>query len=266
MGGHIYRNTSTSTPVGRVTGPWPTRPQASGSASKATININHGIIKDRQTVTVPDFVSKPGDFLPTKYGYQEVHKFYDEMRSFFAKKATSTYQNEVGTIKVTLMTLKPNCRNPQMVMVSKVIIYNSILIKHILKDITETISNIPLNIGVTDLKSVAYFTILPIFVKWSHDYPLSIENVKLRYKNWVEMLPKGPGDEDKNAIESEFYTIKGKAKTRQFLPNKVLDIYLGISYSMRCEIEDHIDNYITNKSGPSPVCYQVYLLYPYKLS
>jgi hypothetical protein len=65
--------------------------------------------KGRQTVVVPDFVSKPQDYLTSKYGYQEVHTIYDEMRPFFVKRATSSYHNEVATIKVTLMTMKPNC-------------------------------------------------------------------------------------------------------------------------------------------------------------
>lgn len=122
MGGHVNRKT-TSTPVtvqvGRVTGNgmWPTRPgRPSGSTSKPANMGNSS--NGRQTVVVPNFVSQPQDFLPSKYGYQEVHTLYDKMRAFFAKRATSTYQNEVATIKVTLMTMKPNCRNPQMVMVS----------------------------------------------------------------------------------------------------------------------------------------------------
>jgi len=193
-------------------------------------------LKDRQTVIVPDFVSKPQNYIPSKYGYQEVHAIYDEMRSFFAKRATSTYQNEVATIKFTLMTMKPNCRNLQMVMVSKNMATTSNIQSNadiiIVKDITETISNIPLHIGVANLKVIAYYMILPMFLKWSHDYPLSIDDVKLRNKNWVEMLPKGPSDEDLNTIEGEFYTFKGKAKTRQFLPSKVLDLYLGIGYAL----------------------------------
>lgn len=120
MGGHVKRNfnaTSTRTPNGNMMGkiPWPVRP--SGSTSKSTnANPSHGMGRmDRQAV-VPDFVSKPA-FLSSKYGYQEVHALYDEMRTFFAKRATSTYQNEVATIKVTLMSMKPNNRNPQMVAV-----------------------------------------------------------------------------------------------------------------------------------------------------
>lgn len=94
-----------------------------------------------------------------------------------------------------------------------------------------------------------------MFLKWSHDYPLSIDDVKLRTKNWVEMLPKGPGNEDLNAIEGEFYTLKGKAKTRQFLTNKVLDLYLGIGYVLRSEIETYIEEH---KSGL--VCYQIFTI------
>jgi hypothetical protein len=121
MGAHVKRDFNvTSTPVGRMTVngkiPWPTRP--SGSSSKST-NMNHGMDRQSQVVTVPDFVSKPQAFFPSKYGYQEVHGIYDEMRNFFAKRA-SAYQNEVATIKVTLMSMKPNNRNPQMVMVCKI--------------------------------------------------------------------------------------------------------------------------------------------------
>ena len=114
---------------------------------------------------------------------------------------------------------------------------------------------IPLHIGVIHLKAIAYFTILPLFLKWSHDYPLSMDNVKLRSKNWVEMLLKGSGDEDVDAIKNEFFTIKGKAKTHQFLPNKVLDLYLGISHKLWCNINNHIEELNTNPISEL-VCYQ----------
>jgi hypothetical protein len=51
------------------------------------------------------------------YSYQEAHKMYDEMHQFFARKASSTHQNEVVVIKVTMMLLKPGYKNPQMVSV-----------------------------------------------------------------------------------------------------------------------------------------------------
>ena len=125
MGSHVKRNgngTFESTPAGRASGwaakdtiPWPARP--SGSTSQARpANVHSMGRQGTQAVLVPDFVSK--SYLPEKYGYQEVHKMYNEMRNFFAKRA-SAYQNEVATIKVTLMSMKPNNWTPQMVMVSK---------------------------------------------------------------------------------------------------------------------------------------------------
>jgi hypothetical protein len=88
-----------------------------------------------------------------------------------------------------------------------------------------------------------------LFLKWSHDYLLLIDDVKLRNKNWVEMLPKGLGDEDVDAIESEFFTFKGKAKTRQYMPNKVLELYLGISHAKRTEIDNHIEEFKSKLSN-----------------
>lgn len=90
-----------------------------------------------------------------------------------------------------------------------------------------------------------------------------MDDVKLRNKSWVEMLPKGPGDEDVDAIESEFFTFKGKAKTCQYLPNKVLDLYLGISYAKRIKIDNYIeDSYniktVSDKSDQVSVCYKVF--------
>jgi hypothetical protein len=66
------------------------------------------------------------------------------------------------------------------------------------------------------------------------------------------MLPKGFGDEDVNAIEAEFFTLKGKSKTCQFLSNKVLDLYLGISFPLRNQIENHIE-----ESELNTVSYQI---------
>jgi hypothetical protein len=52
-------------------------------------------------------------------GYQEAHKLYDEMRQFFAQKASTVHNNEVVMIKVTMMMLKPNCKVPSIVLVCR---------------------------------------------------------------------------------------------------------------------------------------------------
>ncbi|KAF8510666.1 hypothetical protein BU17DRAFT_69950 [Hysterangium stoloniferum] len=76
---------------------------------------------------------------------------------------------------------------------------------YIISNISETISNIPLHIGVRDLKAVAYFTLLPLFTKWSKNQPLSINDLWLCFKDWVELIPLGSDNEDIN-ISYESYT------------------------------------------------------------
>jgi hypothetical protein len=44
----------------------------------------------------------------------------------------------------------------------------------------------------------------------------------------VELIPAGPDDEDVGAISSRFFLLKGKSKTIQFHPNKVLELYLEL--------------------------------------
>jgi hypothetical protein len=52
----------------------------------------------------------------------------------------------------------------------------------------------------------------------------------LRFKDWVELIPLGPDNEDINAILNKFYVPKGKSKVLQFQANKVLELYLEIGY------------------------------------
>jgi hypothetical protein len=116
------------------------------------------------------------------------------------------------------------------------------------QNISETVSNIPLHIGVKDLKAIAYFTLLPLFSKWSKQFPLSIDDLQLRFKDWVELIPLGDKDngEDVNAISSKFFVPKGKSKALQFQPNKVLDLYLELSNDRYREILDHLDDIENN--------------------
>ncbi len=79
-----------------------------------------------------------------------------------------------------------------------------------------------------DLKAIAYFTLLPLFSKWSKEFPLSVNDLQLRFKDWVELIPLGPKDEDVNAISSKFFIPKGKSKALQFQPNKSPGSLLGI--------------------------------------
>jgi hypothetical protein len=87
-----------------------------------------------------------------------------------------------------------------------------------------------------------YYTLLPLFTEWSKDYPLSLEDLRLRTKEWVELIPLGPGDEDVNAISNKFFAPKGKSKVMQFQSNKVLALYLELGYKQYGKVLDHLDD------------------------
>jgi hypothetical protein len=99
------------------------------------------------------------------------------------------------------------------------------------QNISETIANIPVYIGVQVLKNIVYFTLLPPFIKWSKNDTLDIEDLRLRFKDWVELVSLGSGDKDINTIASKFSIAKGKSKTVQFHPGKGLELYLELPYN-----------------------------------
>jgi hypothetical protein len=98
--------------------PWPKRsatratdlPATSGSQFPGT---SAGGLRP---IVLPKFVSNP-EILEETGGYQKAHLLYDEMRQFFARKAMIEHQNEVVIIKVTMMSLRPGYKNPQVVSV-----------------------------------------------------------------------------------------------------------------------------------------------------
>jgi hypothetical protein len=79
-------------------------------------------------------------------------------------------------------------------------------------------------------------------LRWSKDYPLLLDDLRLRTKEWVELIPMGPGDEDINAISIKFFAPKGKSKVIQFQSNKVLGLYLELGYEQYRKALDHLDD------------------------
>ena len=134
-------------------------------------------------IIVPKIVSELS--MPVQPGYQEAYKMYDEMQQFFAQKAMSVHGGEVIVIKVTMMSLKPGNKNPSVVSVCETDVHQPLCISDNLnsQNISETISNIPVYIGVQELKRIAYFTLFPPFTKWSKDYNLAMEDLQLRFKD-----------------------------------------------------------------------------------
>ena len=181
--------------------------------------------------------------MPVKPGYQEAHKIYDERRQFFTQKAMSMHQSKVVVIKTTMMSLKPGNKNPSVVSVCETKDAKLVTILIIfLQNISETVSNIPVYIGVRELKRITYCTFLLFFMKWSKKCTLAIEDVQLRFKDWVELIPAGPGNKDVGAISSRFFLLKGKSKMIQFHGNKVLELYLKLAHDKYAEVLNCLDD------------------------
>ena len=90
---------------------------------------------------------------------------------------------------------------------------------------------------------------MPHFAKWSQGYPVTVNHFQLRTKEWVELVPLGPGDADVDAISKFFFTAKGRMKALVFQPNKVMVLYLELDY----EIHNKILNYLEDKASEA-VC------------
>ena len=156
----------------------------------------------------------------------------------------SVHGGEVVVTKVTMMSLKPGNKNPSVVSVRETNVHQPLFISDNLnsQNISETISNIPVYIGVQELKHIAYFTLLPPFTKWSKDYNLAMEALRLQFEDWVELIPVGPGNKDMGAITSKFFLPKGKSKMIQFQSKKVLELYLELAYDRYTEILVHLED------------------------
>ncbi|KAH9476800.1 hypothetical protein JR316_0010715 [Psilocybe cubensis] len=155
-------------------------------------------------------------------GYQEAHGFYNEMRQHFAAMAYSSVANaELVVVKVWLSVRVPTKKSPV----------------HI-AGLHEAVSNIPVHIGLTDLKRVMYYALLPQFLEWSKGFPLRINDCVVRNKLWVELIPKQP---DVDAISEHFFSFKGRNKlSKIFTPKQGIELYLCITHRLYESIIDHI--------------------------
>ena len=91
-------------------------------------------------------------------------------------------------------------------------------------------------------------------MKWSKDHTLAIEDLQLRFKDWVELIPAGPDNEDVGAISSRFFLPKGKSKTIQFHPNKVLELYLELAHDKYAEIQNYLEDIEDELVGSQFIC------------
>ncbi|KIM36153.1 hypothetical protein M413DRAFT_449355 [Hebeloma cylindrosporum] len=178
----------------------------------------------RLPATANPFVSLPIPQLkpsPVNPGYQEAHQYYDEMRQYYASKAyTSTATAELVVVKVRMVTLEPGKRNPT-----------------IISNLYEAVNNIPVHIGVSNLKHILYHALHPQFLDWSKGFPLSIEECELRDKNWVQLLPRQP---DIDAIAEQFFEAKARSKVKVFSAKKSADLSLCVKNEKYQDVLQHL--------------------------
>ena len=151
---------------------------------------------------------------PSNIGYSEAHTLYDDMRTRMQNLAYASDTPEVISIAVHLKVKELGKAKHLLVGVSD--FPDSDFLKFKLtgaplpfKNVSETQGNIPVHIGVRQLKTIAFYTILPAFLKWSNNYPLTFEDIRMRDKKWVEFVPAEP---DINAIAKDFYMFKTSGK------------------------------------------------------
>ena len=115
-----------------------------------------------------------------------------------------------------------------------------------IQNILETINNIPIHIGVKDLKDICFLTLLPIFIMWSKGAELTVNETKLCMKDWVELRPL-PGGLDVDAIAAKFFVAQGKSKTVQFYAGKGIELYLELLHEKHLDILQHLEEMEDNK-------------------
>ncbi|KAF5343328.1 hypothetical protein D9758_014197 [Tetrapyrgos nigripes] len=93
-------------------------------------------------------------------------------------------------------------------------------------DVSIAIANINVRIGIRDLHEIAYAYLLPLWLRHSRNFHLSITNTQLCNELHVEMLPRVP---DIDAIKEKCYTLKGRARVKTLVTNRAHHVFLHIS-------------------------------------
>lgn len=116
----------------------------------------------------------------------------------------------------------------------------------------ETIPEVPVNVGATELKQIVFYLLLPRFLKWSKNYGLTIDDCELRTKQWVELIPRYP---DVNAIANQFFVTKGKSTVKTFAAKQGAELFLVISHETYVDILDTIERSANSNTDALPnVC------------
>lgn len=102
-----------------------------------------------------------------------------------------------------------------------------------------------MHIGACDLKNVVFLALLPQISQWSKQFLLSANDLRLREKNWVELIPSlVQGVADVDAIAQRFFVLKrakGKSEGRIFQSGEIT-VYLELPYGKYQQVLEHFKN------------------------
>ena len=116
---------------------------------------------------------------------------------------------------------------------------------YIAKNIQESINNVPVHIGAVDLKNIVFLALLPQISQWSKQFPLSVDDLHLQEKNWVELIPNlVQGIADVDAISKKFFVVKrtkGSSEGHVFQSGDVT-VYFELPFGKYQEVLEHIEN------------------------
>ena len=99
----------------------------------------------------------------------------------------------------------------------------------------------PVHIGVQQLKRIAFLTVQPPFLRWSKEADISIDELCLRNKDWVEMVCL-PGIQDVDAIASKFFVAKGKSRNIQFHAGRAAEVFLELAHEKYTQIVTRLED------------------------
>jgi hypothetical protein len=80
------------------------------------------------------------------------------------------------------------------------------------------VDHIPVRIGVVALKKTLYDALIPRWNRWTNNFPLHIDQITMRDKQWVILNPTVP---DCDAVAKHFFKT-GKKGTRTFKTGKTV--------------------------------------------
>ncbi|KAF9072311.1 hypothetical protein BDP27DRAFT_1418217 [Rhodocollybia butyracea] len=153
------------------------------------------------------------------YGYTSSHTQYNSHRVQMAGMAYATDIEKKGIIEVQIVEFPESKRNWKTV--------GAIMVVK---------SGVPVNIGAHALKTFAFSVVLPLWNEWSHGYPLSIDDLSLKDKNFEEISPP-LNSPDVDCIQTHFFIPPKKANAPPTLKKDKVLVLLHIPNKLLGQVE-----------------------------